>query len=167
MKGLSPRVVLILMEEYNLLFRIKPPTRKRLIRSGYVNATKYSCMKKTLPFPLKKQAVARVKTQSSLAFYNCLFLVHKPKWRLGPQYFKSYQDFQNRGPKVRLLRVVLNAKRNVLPKFECQQRHPTKIRRPQQELNATKKDTSRFIYWPCFNTESFQSGNVIGNIRAQ
>ena len=82
-KGSSPRVVSILKEGYNLPFRIKPPfIRVPLIRSGYANPLRNSYLHKALHSLLQKQAIERVRVQSSLAFYNRLFIVPKPnkKW---------------------------------------------------------------------------------------
>ena len=83
-KGSSPRVVSILKEGYNLPFRLKPPlTRIPLIRSRYANPLRSSYLQEALHSLLQKQAVEKVRVQSSLAFYNRLFIVPKPnkKWR--------------------------------------------------------------------------------------
>ena len=83
-KGSSPRVVSILKEGYNLPFSCKPPlTRNPLIRSGYANPRRNSYLQEALHFLLQKRAVEKVRVQSSLGFYNRLFIVPKPnqKWR--------------------------------------------------------------------------------------
>ena len=83
-KGSSPRVVSILKEGYNLPFSHKPPlTGIPLIRSGYANPRRNSYLQEALHSLLQKRAVEKVKVQSSLGFYNRLFIVPKPnqKWR--------------------------------------------------------------------------------------
>ena len=83
-KGSSPRVVSILKEGYNLPLGLKPPlTRVPLIRSGYANPLGNSYLQEALHSLLQKQAIEKVRVQSSLGFYNRLFIVHKPnqKWR--------------------------------------------------------------------------------------
>ena len=82
--GANPRVVSILQEGYNLHFKEKPPlTRSPVIISGYANPVKSKHIKDSLQALIQKQAVEKVTTPSSLAFYNRLFLVPKPnnKWR--------------------------------------------------------------------------------------
>ena len=82
--GANTRVVSILQEGYNLPFKEKPPlTRSPVIISGYANSVKSKHIKDSLQALLQKQAVEKVTTPSSLAFYNRLFLVPKPnnKWR--------------------------------------------------------------------------------------
>ena len=83
-EGSSPRVVSILKEGYNLPFGLKPPlTRVPLIRSGYANPLRNSYLQEALHSLLQKQAVEKVRVQSSLGFYNRLFIVPKPnqKWQ--------------------------------------------------------------------------------------
>ena len=83
-KGSSPKVVSILKEGYNLPFSHKPPlTRIPLIRSGYANPRRNSYLQEALHSLLRKRAVEKVRVQSSLGFYNSLFIVPKPnqKWR--------------------------------------------------------------------------------------
>ena len=68
--GSNPRVVSLLRDGYNLLFKYaSPPKNKALLEA--------------LASLLQKQAVEKVVVRSSLAFYNRLFLVPKPnrKWR--------------------------------------------------------------------------------------
>ena len=82
--GANKRVVSILQEGYTLPFKEKPPlTRSPVIISGYANPVKNKHIKDSLQALLQKQAVEKVTTPSSLAFYNRLFLVPKPnrKWR--------------------------------------------------------------------------------------
>ena len=65
-------------------FKEKPPlTRSPVIISGYANSVKNKHIKDSLQALLQKQALEKVTTPSSLAFYNRLFLVPKPnrKWR--------------------------------------------------------------------------------------
>ena len=83
-KGSSPRVVSILKEGYSLPFRLKPPlTRVPLIKSGYANPLRNSYLQEALHSLLQKQAVEKVRVESSLGFYNRLFIVPKPnqKWQ--------------------------------------------------------------------------------------
>ena len=83
-KGSSPRVVSILKDGYNLPFNLKPPlTRIPLIWSRYANPLRNSYLQEALHSLLQKQAVEKVRVQSSLGFYNRLFIVPKPnqKWR--------------------------------------------------------------------------------------
>ena len=71
-------------EGYNLPFSHKPPlTRVPLIRSGYANPRRDSYLQEALHSLLQKRAVEKVRVQSSLGFYNRLFIVPKPdqKWR--------------------------------------------------------------------------------------
>ena len=89
--GANKRVVSILQEGYTLPFKEKPPlTRSTVIISGYANPVKNKHIKDSLQALLQKQAVEKVTTPSSLAFYNRLFLVPKPnrKWEAHPR-FKS------------------------------------------------------------------------------
>ena len=82
-KGSSKRVVSILKERYNLPFKIMPPlTRIPQIRSGYNYPLRNSYLQEALHSLFQKQAVERVRVQTSLAFYNRLFIVPKPnqKW---------------------------------------------------------------------------------------
>ena len=82
--GSNPRVVSVLREGYNLPFKMRPPlTGSPLVVSGYANPHKNSCLKEALHSLLQKKAVEKVVVQSSLAFYNRLFLVPKPqnRWR--------------------------------------------------------------------------------------
>ena len=82
--GANPGVVSILQEGYALPFKIRPPlTRSPMIKSGYAHLVKSRCPKEALQDLINKLVVERVVVQSSLAFYNRLFLVPKPnnKWR--------------------------------------------------------------------------------------
>ena len=82
--GANTRVVSILQEGYTLPFKEKPSlARSPVIISGYANPVKNKHIKDSLQALLQKQAVEKVTTPSSLAFYNRLFLVPKPnrKWR--------------------------------------------------------------------------------------
>ena len=58
-------------------------TRVPLVQNGYANPTKNMYLKEALVGLMHKLVVERVVVKSSLAFYNCLFLVPKPnrKWR--------------------------------------------------------------------------------------
>ena len=78
-KGASQRVVSILKNGYNLLFKVKPPlTRDRIAKSRYANPLRNSYLQQALHCLLDKQAIEMVKVQSSLAFYNRLYSVPKP-----------------------------------------------------------------------------------------
>ena len=77
--GSSPRVVSIPKEGYNLPFSHKPPlTRISLIRSRYANPRRDSYLQEALHSLLQTRAVEKVRVQSSLGFYNRLFIVPKP-----------------------------------------------------------------------------------------
>ena len=82
--GANPRVVSILKDGYTLPFKQRPVlTRFPVVQSGYANPTKNLYLKEALLNLIKKLVVEKVVVKSSLAFYNCLFLVPKPngKWR--------------------------------------------------------------------------------------
>ena len=83
-RGANPQVVSILKEGYTLPFKQRPLlTRFPLIQSGYSSPTKNMYLKEALISLINKLVVEKVVVQSSLAFYNRLFLVPKPnrKWR--------------------------------------------------------------------------------------
>ena len=82
--GANPRAVSILKEGYSLPFKLRPPlTRVPIIQSSYANPAKSRFLKEALISLQGKLVVEPVLVQSSLAFYNWLFLVPKPenKWR--------------------------------------------------------------------------------------
>ena len=82
--GTSPKVVQILKEGYTLPFRIRPNlTRSPTVISCYVNPHMNSYLLEALHQLIAKNAVELVKHQTSLGFFNRLFLVPKPnnKWR--------------------------------------------------------------------------------------
>ena len=82
--GSNPRVVSVLKDGYSLPFRERPHlSRFPLVVSKYANPTKSKALVAALSDLRQKQAVEKVVVQSSLAFYNRLFLVPKPngKWR--------------------------------------------------------------------------------------
>ena len=82
--GANPRVVSILKEGYTLPFKIRSPlTHSPLIKSGYAHPVKNQFLKEALLDLINKLVVERVVVQSSLAFYDRLFLVSKPnnRWR--------------------------------------------------------------------------------------
>ena len=80
--GSNPRMVSILQEGYNLPFKMRPPLSP-LVASGYANPHKNKCLKEAVQSLIQKKAVEKVMVQSSLAFYNRLFLVAEPLncWR--------------------------------------------------------------------------------------
>ena len=83
--GSNPQVISILKEGYSLPFKMKPPlTRSPMIISGYANPRKNNSFKEALQSLIAKQAVEKVVVQSSLAFYNRLFIVPKPNNKWGP-----------------------------------------------------------------------------------
>ena len=82
--GSNPRVVSVLKDGYSLPFRERPHlSRFPLVVSKYANPTKSKALVAALSDLRQKQAVEKVVVQSSLAFYNRIFLVPKPngKWR--------------------------------------------------------------------------------------
>ena len=82
--GASPKVIRILREGYTLPFRFRPNlTRSPLVISKYVNPQRQSLLLEALTQLTNKNAVEPVTNQTSLGFYNRLFLVPKPnnRWR--------------------------------------------------------------------------------------
>ena len=83
-KGANPKVMSILKEGYALPFKVRPPlVRDPLIVSGYANPIRDSHLQAAVQALIEKKAVERVRVQTSLAFFNRLFIVPKPnhKWR--------------------------------------------------------------------------------------
>ena len=77
--GANPRVVSVLRDGYNLPFRERPQfSRFPLTVSKYASPLKNKALLEALASLIQKQAVEKVVVRSSLAFYNCLFLVPKP-----------------------------------------------------------------------------------------
>ena len=82
--GSNPRVVSILREGYQLPFKERPPlARFPVIVSGSSAPLRNKNLNEALQSLAQKQAIEKVSVQSSLGFYNRLFLVPKPnkKWR--------------------------------------------------------------------------------------
>ena len=82
--GAGPNVVHILKKSYTLPFRIRPYlTRSLTVVCCYVNPHRNSYMLEALHQLMDKNAVELVHNQTSLGFFNQLFLVPKPnnKWR--------------------------------------------------------------------------------------
>ena len=82
--GAGPKVVQILKEGYTLPFRIRPKlTRSPTVISCYVNPHRNSYLLDALHQLMNKKAIELVHNQTSLGFFNRLFLVPKPnnKWR--------------------------------------------------------------------------------------
>ena len=80
----GPKIVQILKEGYSLPFRIRPNlTRSPTVISCYVNPHRNSYLLEALHQLIDKIAVELVHNQTSLGFFNRLFLVPKPnnKWR--------------------------------------------------------------------------------------
>ena len=82
--GSSPKVIRILREGYTLPFQFRPNlTRSPMVISKYVNPQRQSLLLEALAQLTNKNAVEPVTNQTSLGFYNRLFLVPKPnnRWR--------------------------------------------------------------------------------------
>ena len=82
--GAGPKVVQILKEGYTLPFRIRPKlVRFPTVISCYVNPQRNSYLLEALHQLIDKNAVEIVRNQTSLSFFNRLFLVPKPnnRWR--------------------------------------------------------------------------------------
>ena len=82
--GAGPKVVQILKEGYTLPFRIRPNfTRSPTVISCYANPHRNSYLLEALHQFIDKNAVELVQNQTSLGFFNGLFLVPNPnnKWR--------------------------------------------------------------------------------------
>ena len=81
--GAGPKVVQILREGYTLPFRIRPNlTRSPSIISCSANPQRNLYLLEALHQLIDKNAVELVLNQSSLGFFNRLFVVQKPdKWR--------------------------------------------------------------------------------------
>ena len=82
--GSNLRVVSILREGYQLPFKERPPlARFPVIVSGSSAPLRNKNLNEALQSLGQKQAIEKVSVQSSLGFYNWLFLVPKPnkKWR--------------------------------------------------------------------------------------
>ena len=74
--GASPKVVQILKEGYTLPFRIRPKlTRSPTVISCYVNPHRNLYLLEALHQLIDKNAVELVQNQTSLGFFNRLFLV--------------------------------------------------------------------------------------------
>ena len=82
--GAGPKTVQILKEGYTLPFRTRPNlTRSPTVISCYANPHRNSYLLEALHQLTDKNAVELVRNQTSLGFFNRLFLVPKPnnKWR--------------------------------------------------------------------------------------
>ena len=82
--GAGPKTVQILKEGYTLPFRTRPNlTRSPTVISCYANPHRNSYLMEALHQLTDKNAVELVHNQTSLGFFNRLFLVPKPnnKWR--------------------------------------------------------------------------------------
>ena len=82
--GSSPKVIRILREGYTLPFQFRPNlTRSPMVISKYVNPQRQSLLLEALAQLTNKNAVEPVTNQTSLGFYNRLFLVPKAnnRWR--------------------------------------------------------------------------------------
>ena len=82
--GAGPKMVQILREGYTLPFRFRPYlTRSPSVVSCYVNPLRNSYLLEALHQLMAKNAIELVQNQTSLGFFNRLFLVPKPNnsWR--------------------------------------------------------------------------------------
>ena len=82
--GAEQKIVQILKEGYTLPFRIRPNlTRSPTVISCYINPHRNSYLLEALHQLIDKNAIELVHNQTSLGFFNRLFLVPKPnnKWR--------------------------------------------------------------------------------------
>ena len=82
--GAGPKVVQILKQGYTLPFQNRPKlSRVPTVVSSYANLHRNSYLLEALQQLVDKNAVERVHNQTSLGFFNRLFLVPKPnnKWR--------------------------------------------------------------------------------------
>ena len=82
--GAGPKVVQILKQGYTLPFQNRPKlSRVPTVVSSYANLHRNSYLLEALQQLIGKNAVERVHNQTSLGFFNRLFLVPKPnnKWR--------------------------------------------------------------------------------------
>ena len=81
--GAGPKIVQTLKEGYTLPFQIRPNlTRSPTVISCYVNPHRNSYLLEALHQLIDKNAIEQVHNQTSLGFFNRLFLVPKPnKWR--------------------------------------------------------------------------------------
>ena len=82
--GVGPKVVQILKQGYTLPFQNRPKlSRFPTVISSYANLHRNSYLLEALQQLIDKNAVERVHNQTSLGFFNRLFLVPKPnnKWR--------------------------------------------------------------------------------------
>ena len=83
-RGAGPKIAQILREGYTLPFWIRPNlTRSPTVISRYVNPHRNSYLLEALHQLMDKNAIELVHNQTSLGFFNRLFLVPKPnnKWR--------------------------------------------------------------------------------------
>ena len=82
--GAGPKIVQTLKDGYTLPFRIRPNlTRSPTVISCHVNPHRNSYLLEALHQLIGKNAIELVHNQTSLGFFNRLFLVPKPnnKWR--------------------------------------------------------------------------------------
>ena len=83
-RGAGPKIVQVLREGYTLPIRIRPNlTRSPTVISRYANLHRNSYLLEALHQLIDKNAIELVHNQTSLGFFNRLFLVPKPnnKWR--------------------------------------------------------------------------------------
>ena len=82
--GASSKVIRILKEGYTLLSQNRPLTRSPVIINGNVNPLGNSYLMEALHALTQKNGIEKVKNQTSLDFFNRIFLVPKPNNKLRP-----------------------------------------------------------------------------------
>ena len=99
--GSSPKVVTALREGYTLPFWFRPNlARSPSVISNYVNPQRQSHLLEALYQLLNKNAVEPVANQTSLGFYNRLFLVPKPNNRWRPILDLNTESFKMETPET-------------------------------------------------------------------
>ena len=176
-KGANPKVVSILKEGYVLPFKVRPPlVRDPLIVSGYANPIRDSHLQAAVQALIEKKAVERVRVQTSLAFFNRLFIVPKPNHKWRPildlstlnQFLISTQNGDSRdNPDLSTTRGVgdiARLQRRLLP-------HPNSLhipKIPQVPLSEPVVPVSGTSLWPVNSSHGVhwcgQRGQVNGSV---
>ena len=101
--GAGPKVVQILKEGYTLPFQTRPKlVRFPTVISCYGNPQRNSYLLEALHQLIDKNAVELVRNQSSLSFFNRLFLVPKPNNRWRPIFDLSNLNFFLKSEKFKM-----------------------------------------------------------------